>query len=230
MPFLLHGDELHAFASSQLKHKKDTDQNEHLRCTTCHTCKNCNTQKHINAFEGKAKICIECRMKLQCATCAKLMHRHAFPSSQLKHKGDTAQNMHLHCLTCHTCKKCNTKKHIKAFDGDSPTCRQCAEGTSNPNCDACDTRKPRHAFDANIMDNAQTFRAKRIFQACYANGMSPIDVKKYRCIECGERLHLKFTEKDRRKYLTSKERCIIVYSDCYAKQKDIEKVLRQSKA
>ena len=105
--------------------------------------------------------------------------------------------------TCHTCKKCNTEKHIKAFDGSSTTCKQCAEGTSVPICDACDTPKPRHAFDAKMLDNAQTFQREQVCKACYANGMSPKDVKKYRCIECGERVHLKFTEKDRRRYLTS---------------------------
>ena len=219
-----------AFPWSQVRHKGDTGRNKTLRCTECYTCRKCGTEKHILAFKGISTTCIACdakgTQKIKCTVCQRIIARDAFPQSQVSYTGDTTRSKHLRCTECHTCKECGTERHSNAFKGASNTCMRCSPYF----CNACNTHKPRNAFDANIFKNAKTKITTLVCLACNANGMSPTNVKKYRCSECGEQEHSRFAVKDRREYLTSNGRCSMVCLDCYAKQKQIMKVLRNKKA
>ena len=99
-----------AFPASQLKHKGDKTQNEHLRCTACHTCKKCGEQKQPLAFPGISATCTQCAGEVTCKVCKEEKGRDAFPWSQVRHKGDSDRTQHLRCTACHTCKTCKVEK------------------------------------------------------------------------------------------------------------------------
>ena len=151
----------------------------------------------------------------------------AFPESQLHHQGDPLKNCFLRCAKCHTCLECKEKKDIHAFDGLSSECRTCQKQRVRWTCDACKHELQEHDFDANIFENAGKHNRNRVCTSCCNKGMSPKDVSKYRCDECGDHGHLKFPYETRRKYTESGGRTKIVCSDCMKRHAQLENLLRQ---
>ena len=168
--------------------------------------------------------------KHKCRTCEENLPVKDFPDSQLRHKGDPSQNSFLRCTKCHTCTKCNEQKDIHAFDGPSSACRKCERHLARWTCDARQQELEKEAFDQNIFVNARDHGRKRVCAVCCNNGMSPKDVQKYCCSECGDRGHLKFPYEARRRYKESNGRTKIECSDCTAKHTQLEKLLRQPMA
>ena len=177
-----------------------------------------------------SRLCTKCNTKHNCNICGKIYPSKDFPDSQLHNKGDPDRNIFLRCTKCHTCTECNEEKDIHAFDGNSPTCRKCQKLAHRHTWDACQRQRAETAFNVNILDNARKHDRKRVCIDCCNKGMSPKDVRKYRCDECGDRGHLKFPYEARRQYIQSNGRTKIVCSDCTAKQTRIEKRLRQTKS
>ena len=63
-----------------------------------------------------------------------------------------------------------------------------------------------------------------------SQGLSPKDVNMYKCDECGDRGHRKFVPEQLRQHKNSQGRKKMVCTDCTARHKQIEKVLRLPKA
>ena len=97
-------------------------------------------------------------------------------------------------------------------------------------CDACREEKAADEFDHNILRNAEYHGRRRVCLCCCDKGMSPKDVEKYPCDECGDRGHLKFSYEMRRAYMQSNGRTKIVCFDCTARYAELEKILRQKKS
>ena len=92
------------------------------------------------------------------------------------------------------------KENIHAFDGLSSECRKCQKQRVRWTCDACQRELQEHDFDANIFAHARDHNRNRVCTSCCNKGMSPKDVRKYRCDECGDHGHLKFPYEARRTY------------------------------
>ena len=122
-------------------------------------------------------------------------------------------------------KECNRKLDIHAT-----ACRKCLKRPLRWTCHACQEQLEEEAFDKDLFANARKKKTKRVCVVCCNNGMSPKDIKKYRCEECGDRGHLKFPYEARRKYTESNGRTKMVCSDCTAKHMQLEKLLRQPKS
>ena len=90
-------------------------------------------------------------------------------------------------------------------------------------------KKPSTAYDPEVLRHA-TERRKLVCAECMSQGLSPKDVNMYKCDECGDRGHRKFEPEQLRQHKNSQRRKKIVCTDCTARHKQIEKVLRLPKA
>ena len=90
-------------------------------------------------------------------------------------------------------------------------------------------KKPSTAYDPEVLRHA-TERRKLVCAECMSQGLSPKDVNMYKCDECGDRGHRKFVPEQLRQHKNSQGRKKMVCTDCTARHKQIEKVLRLPKA
>ena len=88
------------FPSSQI-HNHQTGHNSQLRCTACHTCVQCRTERQPEEFNLKATICKDCIMKKRphtCAVCVEERKECEFDDNNLMNA--TKRGGTLVCLRC----------------------------------------------------------------------------------------------------------------------------------
>ena len=90
-------------------------------------------------------------------------------------------------------------------------------------------KKPSTDYNPSVLHNASRGR-KIVCVECMMQGLSPKDVNMYKCDECGDRGHRKFNPEQLRQHKNSKGQKKIVCTDCTARHKQIERVLRLPKA
>ena len=94
-------------------------------------------------------------------------------------------------------------------------------------CDACNTLKHADHFDPGILHRAKYTGQQKVCHACKEAGFSPRDVKRYTCIECGPKEHLKFTKQAMIGYKTSIQHTKLTCQDSMAAYKDTDQRLQE---
>ena len=94
---------------------------------------------------------------------------------------------------------------------------------------ASGSARGQSVYDPLVLNNASRGR-KFVCVECMTHGLSPKDVNMYKCDECGDRGHRKFVPEQLRQHKNSQGRKKMVCTDCTARHKQIEKVLRLPKA
>ena len=82
-------------------------------------------------------------------------------------------------------------KNAKTRSMESLMCKACARGTLQ--CIGCATYLPRSSFDGSMWHNGRHHGRQSICTRCQAVGLSPRDIQRYACSQCGSEYgHMKF--------------------------------------
>ena len=141
----------HAFPASQIHNAGNPNQNFHLRCTSCHTCTQCNKKLLVENFDGAKDKCRNCTV-WQCDACTTTKPATEFDSAVLNH-AQTYQRARV-CRVCehsgvsprdlrtYACEGCGPRGHLK-FSRDALNNSKRGDRASRLVCVDCGARQQR---------------------------------------------------------------------------------------